>query len=103
MPYGSRSARMVPLPPNWATEIRPAVLERDGACQWKISHDGTLCGSTRDLEVDHIGDPAIHDLANLRALCRPHHRARSSQQGGRAAAARRAPRRRQPERHPGLV
>jgi 5-methylcytosine-specific restriction protein A len=41
-------------------------------------------------------------LADLQALCRPHHQAKSSSEGGSAWAARRRQGRRQPEQHPGL-
>lgn len=55
--------------------IRRFVLFRDRCCQWKNSASGEICGSTFDLEVDHIralwagGDD---DVLNLQALCRVH-------------------------------
>ena len=100
MPYGQRSARTVPLPKGW-TKTRARILKRDGyACTWDTG--GIRCGAPAT-DVDHIGDPNDHSEANLRSLCVPHHRFRSSQQGGRAAAARQARRRRPPEPHPGLI
>jgi 5-methylcytosine-specific restriction endonuclease McrA len=49
---------------KWRTEIRPAVLKRDGyTCQ--------LCGAPANA-VDHIvpyRDGGTDDLSNLRALC----------------------------------
>lgn len=103
MPYGSRSARTNPLPKDWPT-IRARILNRDRSCRWPISAiPGDLCGSMDHLEVDHIGGPNDHGDHNLRALCRTHHRARSSGQGGTAAAAKRPRRRRPPEPHPGMI
>jgi 5-methylcytosine-specific restriction endonuclease McrA len=100
MPYGHRSARTVRLPKGWA-KIRARILKRDGhACTWDTP-SGRCMGPATD--VDHIGDPNDHSDTNLRSLCRQHHRTRSSQQGGLAAAAKRIPRRRPPEKHPGLI
>lgn len=101
MAYGPRSARIVPLPPNWPT-IRARILERDGhTCTW-IDHYQRRCQAPAT-EVDHIGAPDDHSDENLRALCTRHHRRRSAAQGGKAAAARRIPRKRPPEPHPGLI
>lgn len=103
MPYGPRSARTAPLPPNWGTEIRPRILARDHhACRQTISYTGELCGRPAT-DVDHIGDPHDHADANLRALCQRHHRVRSAAQGGRAAAARRVSRQRPADPHPGMI
>ena len=102
MAYGPRSARTTPLPKGWA-KTRARILDRDHhMCVEPISADGTRCGRPAT-DVDHIGDPTDHDDHNLRALCRAHHRTRSSRQGGAAAAARRPPRNRPPEQHPGLL
>ena len=55
--------------------VKRAVMKRDGGrCQWKLA-DGSLCGSTAHLEVDHIvprarGGPSTVD--NCRVLCRAH-------------------------------
>lgn len=101
MPYGKTSARTTPLPPNWQSQIRPRILARDNrACTWLTN--GVRCNQPAT-DVDHIGDPADHSDANLRALCSPHHRRRSASQGGTAAAAKRLPRTRPTEAHPGLI
>lgn len=103
MPYGPGSARTTPLPANWRSEIRPRILARDHhACQWKISFNGQVCGAPAT-DVDHIGNPEDHGDENLRALCGPHHRRRSSSQGGYAKHAKTAPRRRPGKQHPGLL
>lgn len=95
--------RTVPRPVDWPARVE-AVLKRDRVCQWPMSYlPGDVCGATEHLEVDHIGDPADHDLDNLRALCRRHHRYRTGQQGGQAAARRRPRRQRPPEQHPGVL
>jgi 5-methylcytosine-specific restriction endonuclease McrA len=56
-------------------EVRAEVWSRDeGRCQWP-THDGASCGSTWQVEIDHVrprargGSPAP---ANLRLLCRFH-------------------------------
>jgi hypothetical protein len=101
MPYGPHSSRTTPLPENWRSEIRPRILKRDDyICVWVTN--GIRC-QERATDVDHIGDPADHRDENLRALCAGHHRKRSSSQGGRAAQEKRIPRKRAPERHPGLI
>ncbi|TMS00177.1 HNH endonuclease [Nonomuraea basaltis] len=100
MPYGPTSARTVPLPKGWGV-IRKRILKRDGfVCTWI---DGGMRCSVPATDVDHIGDPADHSEANLRSLCQPHHRRRSSAQGGRAAQAKKIPRKRRQEAHPGLL
>jgi 5-methylcytosine-specific restriction endonuclease McrA len=61
---------------------RAAALDRDG-------HACVMCGSTRDLEVDHIVRKragGTDDLRNLRTLCHEHHHLRTSTDGGRATA-----------------
>ena len=100
MAYGPRSARTAPLPKGW-TAIRRRILKRDGyTCTWMTY--GARCTQAAT-DVDHIGDPDNHSDDNLRSLCAPHHRARSSSQGGRAAQAKRIPRKRPAEAHPGLT
>ena len=55
--------------------LRAEVWSRDqGRCQWPIDSGG-VCGSTWQLELDHIlprarGGPCT--AANLRVLCRSH-------------------------------
>lgn len=90
--------RSVPRPVDWEAR-RQAVIARDITCRWV--EGGVPCGSIEHLECDHIGDPANHDLANLRALCRRHHRRRTGQQG--AAALNRHLKNRPVDKHPGLL
>ncbi len=56
--------------------VRRAVRMRDeGRCQWPMPSGGT-CGSTRQLELDHVNPRALGGLATVddcRLLCRPHH------------------------------
>ena len=93
------SDRRTELPPNWETEIRPAVLQRDRhRCQW-LTHD-TRCGRPAR-QVDHIRPGSDHSLRNLRALCDDHHAAKSSAEGNAARWANRATR--PAEQHPGLL
>jgi 5-methylcytosine-specific restriction endonuclease McrA len=97
----SATNRRAELPRNWATEIRPAVIERDkGLCQWRERPDGPICGA-RGTDVDHIGDKHDHRPEMLQALCEDCHNRKSSRQGNAARWAVR--RQRPPERHPGLI
>jgi len=63
-----------PLPANW-TALRTAVVRRDGAlCQ--------RCGTTQDLQLDHVverADGGSDELANLRLLCKAHHKEKTDQ------------------------
>ena len=117
------SARRDDLPANWASEVVPFILDRDGhRCTWITGHpDGdpaaylatlydprhqlrydpdTRCVETSELEVDHAGERTDHRAEALRTLCHWHHAKRSSAQGN--AARRRPSNRRKPEEHPGL-
>ena len=55
--------------------VKREVMQRDGGrCQWKLA-DGSLCGATVHLEIDHVqprarGGPSTTD--NCRVLCRAH-------------------------------
>jgi hypothetical protein len=96
--------RSTPRPVDWVARVE-RVRKRDQTCTW-VEH-GERCGSTERLEVDHIGDPADHDLDNLRLLCHTHHALRTNAQriaGLRVYNERRKlGARRPPERHPGLL
>ena len=120
----SGSRRRRPLPPEWATVIRPRVLRRDGhRCLWMFQAERILAQpghgitihevmmlagacTVRGSEVDHIDPDGPDEDANLRSLCRGHHQVKSSGEGGRAAGivrrARAAGKKRPPEAHPGL-
>ncbi|GGK89311.1 hypothetical protein GCM10012284_24110 [Mangrovihabitans endophyticus] len=91
--------RTVPLPPDWASEVRPRILARDPRCRLR-----THCWGARSVEVDH-GDlgPDDHSDANLRGVCARCHAHRTGQQGASAANERR-PKRLRPRdgRHPGI-
>ena len=56
-------------------KVKRAVMARDEArCQWP-THDGSICGATVKLEVDHIqprGKGGPSTVANCRILCKPH-------------------------------
>lgn len=90
------STRKARLPPDWP-RIRARILKRDGhRCTW-VDH-GTRC-TTPATDVDHVIAGDDHRDANLRSLCQPHHRAKSSSEGH----ASRKPRKRQQPKHPGLT
>lgn len=82
--------------PQWrATRLR--ILERD---HWTCQHPG--CGQ-HATQVDHIINDAAggtDDDSNLQALCTPHHRTKSANEG--AAARWRTRATRTPDPHPGL-
>jgi 5-methylcytosine-specific restriction endonuclease McrA len=56
-------------------KVKREVVARDrGRCQWKLA-DGTICGATVRLEIDHViprgrGGPSTAD--NCRILCKSH-------------------------------
>lgn len=93
-------ARKAQLPPDWP-RIRVRVLRRDRyRCQQR-NELGRLCLEPAN-QVDHIERGHDHALANLQALCRRCHAAKSSAEGVDA----RGPRpiqARAGERHPGLI
>jgi hypothetical protein len=74
-------------PRHIPAEVKRAVWIRDGGkCQWPIASGG-ICGSTRQLELDHIvpvarGGPSTID--NLRVTCRTHNQLHADQSFGRA-------------------
>ena len=89
------SWRTAPRPKGWK-RIRGGILRRDPIC--------VLCHMAASTDADHIGDPNDHSDANLRGLCGPCHRERTSAQAVavrmRNAAAN--SRTRMPPKHPGL-
>ena len=92
------SDRRETLPPDWA-EVRAAVFARDGYRCVEIMPDGRRCVNPAQ-ECDHGGDRLDHSLGNLRSLCTPHHKAKSSAEGGRASAVARKKKYRHPRRRP---
>ncbi len=108
------STRRNTLPPNWNSEIRPAVRKRDGdRCTWITDlddggfiqylagkHDPDRRRDSHGTDGDQVFDPEDHRYVNLRLLCSWHHDRRSSKQGNQAR--RRYSNRRPPEPHPGL-
>lgn len=90
-PRQYKSNRRAELPRDWAT-IRQRILRRDG-------HRCVKCGAPAN-QVDHIGDRHQHGDENLRSLCTPCHRSRTSAQGVAVRRARAASKYRTPEPHP---
>jgi hypothetical protein len=101
MVYGSW--RTVPLPANWQSVIRPAILRRDPICLWGFLPEEI--GECREpsTDVDHIGEPDDHNPESLRGICSYHHRKRTASQGvaGRAKIREEKPRLRPRPNHPG--
>jgi 5-methylcytosine-specific restriction endonuclease McrA len=93
------SRRRAELPPRWASEIRPAILDRDRyRCQWLTR--GHRCGKPAT-DVDHIRRGNDHSPGNLQSLCGQHHSAKTSAEGNAARWTEHAAR--PAERHPGLL
>jgi hypothetical protein len=91
------STRRQRLPPNWDSEIRPAVFALYG----DVCH---MCGQLGADEVDHVEQGDDHRLENLR----PIHGWRTPQRchvykSSREGAAARPRLHRPPEVHPGLA
>lgn len=90
------STRSERLPPNWRTEIRPAVFKTYGT----ICH---VCGKDGANEADHVTPGDDHSLENLRPIHKwPCHARKSAREGGQAHAARQRLRYRPKPKHPGL-
>lgn len=88
--------RKASMPSGWDA-IRAAVLKRDNYTCYK-------CGAYAN-HVDHVQNAASggsDELENLKAICEPDHRVKSSAEGGRAKAAKQPKRQRPAEPHPGL-
>lgn len=76
-PAWATSTRRSRLPKDWA-KIRRRVLARDGhRCQWS----GCMAEAA---EVDHVVRGDDHSLANLQALCRPHHQEKTQSESAQA-------------------
>ena len=95
-----RAVRAAAAMPNSRRPHLPAAIERevrlrDGeSCQFPLDGGGT-CGSSWQVELDHVV-PLAHGgattAANLRCLCAAHHRRESERVLGPAAAGQRAKR-----------
>jgi 5-methylcytosine-specific restriction endonuclease McrA len=69
--------------PEYKRNRAVAWRRADGRCEWLI--DGRRCGSRDRCQVDHITPVTQHGghgLENLRVLCKPHHDAKTAQEGG---------------------
>jgi hypothetical protein len=80
-PHPSERPRHVPA------EVKRAVWACDGGrCQWPVMSGG-VCGSTRQLELDHVVPVArggASTVANLRVTCRQHNQLAARQTFGDA-------------------
>ncbi len=65
-------------------EVRRSVFRKDKCCQWRFNN-GKLCGSTFQLQVDHIKSKWLggeNDESNLQLLCGAHNRMKYRQEIG---------------------
>lgn len=63
---------------------RAAALRR-AARRCELLEGGKRCGSWDRVQVDHVipvSQGGTHSLDNLRVLCKPHHDAKTAQEGG---------------------
>jgi hypothetical protein len=62
-------------PEHVPAHVKRAVWKRDGGrCQWPLEGGG-VCGSTRQVELDHVtprGRGGLATVEGMRCLCRPH-------------------------------
>lgn len=99
MAWEGTSDRRARLPHDWA--IRRLRILRAAGYRCEVRGEEGPCGEPAN-EVDHIEAGDNHDPSNLRAICRWHHARKSSAEGA-AARQPRPSRRRDPERHPGML
>lgn len=70
-----------PLRSTLSARVRRFVFQRDqGRCQYQSPFSGKLCGSRRQIEVDHVRPLALGGAdtpENLRCLCRNHNQWRA--------------------------
>jgi hypothetical protein len=68
-PRPSKQGRYIPA------HVRREVWKRDGGkCQWRLD-SGEICGSTHQLEIDHVQPVALGGIATVegcRVVCKPH-------------------------------
>jgi hypothetical protein len=80
------AARPISRRPHIPAAVRRQVWARDGGrCTWRTP-DGHCCGSTWQLELDHLVPVALggaSSLDNLRLTCRSHNQAAAEQVFGR--------------------
>ncbi|HEX9307447.1 MAG TPA: HNH endonuclease signature motif containing protein [Anaeromyxobacter sp.] len=74
-PATTSSARSPTKADHVSAHVKRAVWKRDGGrCQWPIDGGG-VCGSTHQVELDHVvprGRGGPPTLENMRCLCRTH-------------------------------
>lgn len=95
------STRRSRLPPNWDSDIRPAVKRRaNGLCQ-AAEHARDCDGTGTD--ADHIIPGDDHGMGNLQWLSRPCHDAKTARETAARNTKRASMRVRPAERHPGEI
>lgn len=107
---GNPTDRRSTLPPNWASEIVPAVKRRAkktsslgfAQCEARLPRSGKRCPAA-GTDVDHKRDRDDHSMANLQLLCEHHHDAKTSGQGHSAWSAKKKKAKRPDEVHPGRM
>lgn len=70
--------------PEYRRNRAVAWRRADGRCEQALD-TGRQCRSTDRAQVDHIkpvSQGGTHHLDNLRVLCKPHHDAKTAQEGG---------------------
>jgi len=94
------SDRRARLPADWNQRVAQ-VKKRDGnQCTWRLPSGARCPRPGRD--VDHRVNDDNHSLRNLQLLCPTHHERKTSREAW-AGKARKKPKKRAPERQPGLL
>jgi hypothetical protein len=96
MPWGSR--RRLPLPKGWGAIRRRAFAYWGTRCL--LAYPGCTVIAT---EVDHVGHPNDHSLANLRPVCKKCHATKTAKDANRIRRDQYPPKSRPSETHPGSI
>jgi hypothetical protein len=107
-PGGWQSEKGRELPPNWYSEIVPAVKKRastalwpKGQCEKLLPKSGKRC-PREGRDVDHKWDRDNHTLRALQLLCEHHHSQKTAREGHQGWAKKKdVTKTRRRDQHPG--
>lgn len=99
------SDRRARLPDDWEDRRAAVKARAGGRCEYIIfpRRGGYFRCGAEGADADHIDRGDDHSLGNLRWICPPHHRHKSSSEGNAAKAAIKARGRRELPQHPGFI
>lgn len=61
------------------------LVRRRSGGRCEVTENGRMCGSKNRVQCDHIipvSQGGTHHIENLRDICKPHHDAKTAQEGG---------------------